>query len=407
MVFPERPTGNAWQLIGQSFNQGAGIVNDFGTQQNALQALVERRTQAALEQKRLEREMTLRESEAANKAIEYSQGQDEYKRKKDESDRLDEANVEFRKFSNGSQKKIKPAETVPMYGPGFGPNGEQAGTIPAEYTTEIPTRDQLQQKAVQLGVYGDPGNKAYFDDTKPQALSLEDRFALIQKNADLRPPVQPTPYIPVMTGNPGETPRTVFVDPRNPSGPVIDPNLPKAPAATHGPKEMSTARLKMQQLTVAKQQLQNIQNKFDALKGSFSAGPGGQLMPSPGGKAFDAAIDAFRDTKTALTRVPGIGAQSDFETKLTQASLPSRGGYEDVTQQKIDQLSQLVSTLESGYSGILGSDNGAQEQPKQTGRDQKNKPYDRAIVADFLSKAGGDRKKAKLMMKQAGYNINE
>lgn len=55
MIFPERATGNAWQLIGNSFNQGAGIVNDFSTQQNALQALVERRTQAALEQKRLER----------------------------------------------------------------------------------------------------------------------------------------------------------------------------------------------------------------------------------------------------------------------------------------------------------------------------------------------------------------
>jgi hypothetical protein len=55
MVFPDRPTGNAWQLIGQSFNQGAGIVDNLGTQQNALQALVERRTQAALEQKRLER----------------------------------------------------------------------------------------------------------------------------------------------------------------------------------------------------------------------------------------------------------------------------------------------------------------------------------------------------------------
>lgn len=55
MVFPDRPTGNAWQLIGNSFNQGAGIVDNLGTQQNALQALVERRTQAALEQKRLER----------------------------------------------------------------------------------------------------------------------------------------------------------------------------------------------------------------------------------------------------------------------------------------------------------------------------------------------------------------
>lgn len=67
MVFPDRPTGNAWQLIGNSFNQGAGIVNDLGTQQNALQALVERRTQAALEQKRLERENAARDWELQQK----------------------------------------------------------------------------------------------------------------------------------------------------------------------------------------------------------------------------------------------------------------------------------------------------------------------------------------------------
>jgi hypothetical protein len=67
MVFPDRPTGNAWQLIGQSFNQGAGIVNDLSTQQNALQALVERRTQAALEQKRLEREQAAKDWELQQK----------------------------------------------------------------------------------------------------------------------------------------------------------------------------------------------------------------------------------------------------------------------------------------------------------------------------------------------------
>ena len=67
MVFPDRPTGNAWQLIGNSFNQGAGIVNDLATSQNAMQALVERRTQAALEQKRLEREQAARDWEFQQK----------------------------------------------------------------------------------------------------------------------------------------------------------------------------------------------------------------------------------------------------------------------------------------------------------------------------------------------------
>lgn len=48
------------------------------------------------------------------------------------------------------------------------------------------------------------------------------------------PPPQPTPYSPVVVGTPDGSSRTVFVDPRNPSKPAIDPNLPKAGGAGEG-----------------------------------------------------------------------------------------------------------------------------------------------------------------------------
>lgn len=358
MIFPERPTASPWQLLGQALTQGAGVVDTYGNalddedkKKNVLQDLVARRTAAALEQQRQARE-------DARKEMEFAQGQEDYKRKKDEADRFDKANSELRKYGEGDKKETKAAGSTPYLAPGLGPNNETSMATPAEYETAKPSRDEMQRKAFELGVYGDPGNKAYFEDTKPAALSLEDRIALIQKTADVKPPEPATPYVKVDTVDPATgLPKTVFVDPRNPGGKVVDPGLPKPVAPKTNPKDKLTAKVKLQSLTLAKTQLKNIQDRFNAIKNSVSAGPGGQgLLPTPSGKAFDASVDALRQTISGLTRVPGVGAQSDYETKLTQAANPSRSDYESVTQQKIDQLNQLVNILDSGYSGMVSQD---------------------------------------------------
>jgi ribosomal protein S13 len=85
----------------------------------------------------------------------------------------------------------------------------------------------------------------------------------------------------------------------------------------------------------------------------MSAGAFGQgKVPTESGKAFDAAVNGMRNTITSLTRVPGVGAMSDYETKLSQASMPNREEYESVTQQQIDQVAQLIQTLEDGYASL-------------------------------------------------------
>jgi hypothetical protein len=56
---------------------------------------------------------------------------------------------------------------------------------------------------------------------------------------------------------------------------------------------------------------------------------------------------------TAVTRVPGIGAMSDYESRLQNAALPSRGTYEDVTVQQFEDLARLFDTVEQGYGELL------------------------------------------------------
>jgi hypothetical protein len=132
------------------------------------------------------------------------------------------------------------------------------------------------------------------------------------------------------------------------------------------PKDTNTARTKLTQVKVARQQLNVAKQKFAAIKDSLSAGPGGKYLPTPAGKAFDAAIDTMRSSITALTKVPGLGSMSDYETRLDQAKFPDRGQYEDVAEQQLQAIEDLLNTVDGGYSEMLGSK--SQSQAPQGGK---------------------------------------
>lgn len=132
--------------------------------------------------------------------------------------------------------------------------------------------------------------------------------------------------------------------------------------ATLSQKDATTAKMKLNTVKLARQQLNNIRQRFEPLKGSMSAGAFGQgKVPSEKGRAFDAAVNQMRSTLTALTRVPGVGAMSDYETKLDQAKFPTRDEYEGVTEQQIGDLDNMLNAIESGYGDLL-SGGGQQSQ---------------------------------------------
>lgn len=119
-------------------------------------------------------------------------------------------------------------------------------------------------------------------------------------------------------------------------------------------KDLSTAKQKLNTVKIARQQLQNIKDRFAAIQNSASAGPLTGRLPTPKGRAFDAAVGQMRSTLTSLTRVPGVGAMSDYETKLDQQKFPNRNDYENVTAEQIAGIEQLLDGIESGYTDLIG-----------------------------------------------------
>lgn len=140
----------------------------------------------------------------------------------------------------------------------------------------------------------------------------------------------------------------------------------EAAAAVPSEQTRAKARDKLRSVGIIKQQLSKVQSAFDNIKDSISAGPGGQgRLPTPGGQAFDAAVDLLRTYIRQMTRTPGEGAMSDFETKLAQAINPDRTKYETVTQQQIDQIMDLVDMIEGGYGEMKEGASATQAAPKQ------------------------------------------
>lgn len=131
-------------------------------------------------------------------------------------------------------------------------------------------------------------------------------------------------------------------------------------------KEAQLARGKLLAVKVAKAQLQTVKDQFlkaKAVIGPIMGGVPGAVTES--GSNYDAAIDSLRQAIIGLTRTPGIGQMSDFETRLSQAQLPERtaGAYESSIKLKIASLESMMNTLEQGYNDILQMDSGEPSTP--------------------------------------------
>lgn len=117
---------------------------------------------------------------------------------------------------------------------------------------------------------------------------------------------------------------------------------------------------KLVQVKLAKAELARMKAAFDKLKNSWSAGPGGGLVPSEQGVLFDKAAATYKQFLVGLTRTPGIGANSDFESRLAVAPAPQRGElYESVTADQIESQMRMLDAIEEGYGGMLGAQQSA------------------------------------------------
>lgn len=110
---------------------------------------------------------------------------------------------------------------------------------------------------------------------------------------------------------------------------------------------------KMTSISALKMQLQKVKDAFGGIKNTYSAGKfTGGLLPSEKGGDFDKAVAMLSPLARQITRTPGEGAMSDYESRLVQMGLPSRSEHESVTQKQIADWEDMISVLESGYTGL-------------------------------------------------------
>lgn len=111
---------------------------------------------------------------------------------------------------------------------------------------------------------------------------------------------------------------------------------------------------KLQSVRLVQAQLKRAQEAFKVIQGSmFQAGPGTQFNPlANGGQRFDAIARGLQQTIRQLTRTPGEGAMSDYESRLAAAIVPERGDLEGTTAARLEELQNIVNDIEAGYTNM-------------------------------------------------------
>lgn len=129
---------------------------------------------------------------------------------------------------------------------------------------------------------------------------------------------------------------------------------PAAPsAASEKAKAASTA--KAPQLNAVERGVDRMDAALKALdKGAVAdTGPLDQYVQkwTAEGQELETAVGAIQNAMLALTRVPGIGSQSDFEAKIANLQYPSLSARPEVNARTIANLKQFVADLRKQVEG--------------------------------------------------------
>lgn len=122
-------------------------------------------------------------------------------------------------------------------------------------------------------------------------------------------------------------------------------------------KEQREIRARAPRLNAVVRSLSNIQSAFTDLEagkstfGLAGTGPVDQLVAgfTPEGDRMNQAVSELQANLMALTRVPGIGTQSDLETRLDSLRYPSTARLEGSNRQSIQSLALFINDLAEAY----------------------------------------------------------
>ena len=137
-------------------------------------------------------------------------------------------------------------------------------------------------------------------------------------------------------------------------------------------KNIAARKAKIPQLQNAIRGLGRIETAMQGLNGALvNTGPIDQALVkfTPKGQELEAAVGAIQNSFLALTRVPGIGAQSDLEARLAMLQYPSLDKAPEVNARTLDNLKLFARDLAKAYELAAEEDAQATEQPQQAPAD--------------------------------------
>lgn len=123
-------------------------------------------------------------------------------------------------------------------------------------------------------------------------------------------------------------------------------------------KQRTAATRQLPQLQAVRRRIERIKEAAQSLSGNryVGTGPIDQFITarSPQGQELEAAVGGIQNPLLALTRVPGIGAQSDLEARIANLQFPQLGMDEEANARSIAELEAFYTDLENGFRNVLG-----------------------------------------------------
>ncbi|OGT56282.1 MAG: hypothetical protein A3E01_06950 [Gammaproteobacteria bacterium RIFCSPHIGHO2_12_FULL_63_22] len=130
-------------------------------------------------------------------------------------------------------------------------------------------------------------------------------------------------------------------------------------------------RIKMAQLDTVQRQIDRLDKAAQSIAGNriFDGGPADQyaINLTPQGQELEQSAAAILPVLTALTRVPGVGAQSDLESRLASLQLPSSRLAPEVNKAAVKALREYMADLKAAYQNIGGQQSAPTAAPANTG----------------------------------------
>lgn len=146
------------------------------------------------------------------------------------------------------------------------------------------------------------------------------------------------------------------------------------------------AQLAQQNLSTRQARMNDVRRGAERLKAALKAYqdswqstgsglPGSSaLSATPLGQELQAAAEGMKDSMLALTRVPGIGSQSDYEARIAGMRYPQPGQYAETNANSMKMLDAFVADLTGG------AERANQEDRKSLSGDQPQQSSQRTVV---------------------------